>query len=223
VKDALGESVGVNKILAADVPLLIEMLLCPLLIYGSAWENDMDFSQFVIMFKSIYVEGFSRPENGVRTIIDTLIEKFISLGGELKFRTGVEKILVEKGKVIGVDTKKAGVLKADRIFSSAGFPETMELANSEAKRPEVGKMSFMETIFITDKKIAIDKFDSTIVFYNNSNKYLYQQASDLYDESSAVICTPCVKRAFFITLLQSLSSHHKVHLLNESATIHFYS
>lgn len=171
-------------------PLLIEMLICPLLIYGSAWENDMDFSQFVIMFKSIYVEGFSRPENGVRTIIDTLIEKFISLGGELKFRTGVEKILVEKGKVIGVDTKKAGVLKADRIFSSAGFPETMELANSEAKRPEVGKMSFMETIFITDKKIAIDKFDSTIVFYNNSNKYLYHQASDLYDDSSAVICVP---------------------------------
>src|SRR5690606_31061701 len=30
--------------------LLIEMILCPLLIYGSAWEEDMDFAQFVIMF-----------------------------------------------------------------------------------------------------------------------------------------------------------------------------
>ncbi|MBY0415650.1 MAG: NAD(P)/FAD-dependent oxidoreductase, partial [Bdellovibrionales bacterium] len=36
---------------------LIEMIFCPLLIYGSAWENDMDFSQFVIMFKSIFLEG----------------------------------------------------------------------------------------------------------------------------------------------------------------------
>ena len=48
--------------------LLQEMLLAPLLIYGSAWENDMDFSQFVIMFKSIYLEGFSRPVGGVRTL-----------------------------------------------------------------------------------------------------------------------------------------------------------
>jgi len=38
-------------------PLLIEMILCPLLIYGSAWEEDMDFAQFVIMFKSLYFEG----------------------------------------------------------------------------------------------------------------------------------------------------------------------
>ena len=36
---------------------LIEMIFCPLLIYGSAWENDMDFSQFVVMFKSIFLEG----------------------------------------------------------------------------------------------------------------------------------------------------------------------
>ena len=171
-------------------PLLTEMLLCPLLIYGSAWENDMDFSQFVIMFKSIYMEGFSRPENGVRTIIDTLVEKFTSLGGELKFRTGVDKIVTENGNVVGVETKKEGLLKAKRVFSSAGFPETLALADYEDFKPKVGKMSFMETIFVTDKKIELEKFDSTIIFYNDSNKYNYQQSTDLFDPSSAVVCCP---------------------------------
>ncbi|MCP3694099.1 MAG: NAD(P)-binding protein, partial [Planctomycetaceae bacterium] len=39
-------------------PLLIEMLLCPVMWYGNSRENDMDFAQFCIMFRSIFLEGF---------------------------------------------------------------------------------------------------------------------------------------------------------------------
>src|SRR5690606_28786212 len=88
--------------------LLREMLLCPLLIYGSAWEDDMDFAQFVIMFKSLYFEGFARPEGGVRTIIDLLTTRFKECGGELKFRNGVKEIIVEDGKAIGVELDRGG-------------------------------------------------------------------------------------------------------------------
>src|SRR4030042_4251204 len=35
-------------------PLLIEMIFCPLMYYGNAQENDMEFGQFVVMFKSIF-------------------------------------------------------------------------------------------------------------------------------------------------------------------------
>ncbi len=37
-------------------PLLCEMLLCPLMWYGNAREQDMDFGQFSIMFRSIFLE-----------------------------------------------------------------------------------------------------------------------------------------------------------------------
>src|SRR5690606_32578709 len=84
--------------------LLIEMILCPLLIYGSAWEEDMDFAQFVIMFKSLYFEGFSRPEGGVRTIISLLVNKLTELGGEIRFKTPVVEILTKEGKAFGVKT-----------------------------------------------------------------------------------------------------------------------
>ena len=40
--------------------LLVNMLLCPVLYYGSSWENDIDFKQFVIMFRSLYQEGLFR-------------------------------------------------------------------------------------------------------------------------------------------------------------------
>jgi phytoene dehydrogenase-like protein len=83
--------------------LLLDMIFCPLLIYGSAWENDMDFSQFVIMFKSIFLEGFSRPEGGVRTIIDLLLKKLDANGCEIKFKTEVTKIISNNDRIVAIE------------------------------------------------------------------------------------------------------------------------
>lgn len=169
---------------------LIEMILSPLLIYGSAWERDMDFNQFVIMFKSIYFEGFSRPNGGVRTIIDLLIKRFEEEGGELKFRHGVEKIITKEDKAIGVITSKGEEIFADQIYSSAGLPETIELTEQMDANAKVGKMTFMESIAIFDRKITAEEFAPTIAFYNNSDEYHYEGARDYYDDRSAVVCCP---------------------------------
>lgn len=170
--------------------LLIEMILCPLLIYGSAWEDDMDFAQFVIMFKSIYFEGFSRPEGGVRTIISLLMEKFEAAGGEIRFKSAVSEVLTnEKGECAGVRVG-GEVLEAPIVLSSIGYPETVKLTTALEVRPRVGGMTFLESIFVFDKKIPLEQNDSTIVFYNNAPKYSYQRASNFYDARSAVICYP---------------------------------
>ncbi|MDD0852348.1 NAD(P)/FAD-dependent oxidoreductase [Halobacteriovorax sp. GB3] len=170
---------------------LLEMIFCPLLIYGSAWENDMDFSQFVIMFKSIYMEGFCRPKGGVRTVIDTLLEKFESLGGELLFRHEVTKLIHKDGKIQGVELKKGDILEAPVVLSSMGYPETMARIEKEGKEnPAVGKMTFTESIMILDKKPIDMDFDTTIIFYNERDKYHYRSPEELYDKKSAVICFP---------------------------------
>ena len=169
--------------------LLNEMLLCPLLIYGSAWERDMDFAQFVVMFKSLYFEGFSKPEGGVRTILELLLDKYEKAGGELKFRSEVQEIIIKDNKACGVKTKKGDEILADKVFSSMGLPETYKVCD-ESIEHEVGNMTFMETLIITDKKIDINKFDATISFYNDGQKYDYQKPSTSYDPSSAVICIP---------------------------------
>src|SRR4051812_12833213 len=38
-------------------PLLEDMLFAPVMYYGSASEHDMEFGQFVIMFKALFLEG----------------------------------------------------------------------------------------------------------------------------------------------------------------------
>lgn len=170
--------------------LLVEMILCPLLIYGSAWEDDMDFAQFVIMFKSLYFEGFSRPKGGVRTVLGILMKKLNELGADIRFKTPVNEILVnDRGEAIGVNAGGEEVL-APIVFSSIGYPETVRLTNKLGASPRVGAMTFLESIFIFDKKIPLEQNDSTIVFYNNAKKYAYRPAKNYFDPTSAVVCYP---------------------------------
>lgn len=169
--------------------LLIEMILCPLLIYGSAWEEDMDFAQFVIMFKSLYFEGFSRPQGGVRTIISLLVNKLQELGGEIRYKTPVLEILTKNGEAFGVKTEKEELL-APVVLSSIGYPETARITPEMTTTPRVGAMTFLESIFVFDKKIPLNQNDSTIIFYNNAPKYSYKPAQDYFDETSAVVCFP---------------------------------
>ena len=170
--------------------MLIEMILCPLLIYGSAWEDDMDFAQFVIMFKSLYFEGFSRPEGGVRTIISLLMKKLQDVGGEIRFKAAVSEIMTnDKGEACGVSIGGEELL-APVVLSSIGYPETVRITPKLEAKPRVGAMTFLESIFVYDKKIPLTQNDSTIVFYNNAPKYNYRPASHYFDDSSAVVCFP---------------------------------
>ncbi|MDR1458076.1 MAG: FAD-dependent oxidoreductase [Puniceicoccales bacterium] len=70
---------------------LEDILLLPTSYYGSAREDDMDWRQFVIMFRSIFLEGFARPFDGIKKILQLLITKFSELGGEKKLRCAVKK------------------------------------------------------------------------------------------------------------------------------------
>lgn len=172
-------------------PSLLEMIFCPLLIYGSAWENDMDFSQFVIMFKSIFLEGFCRPKNGVRTVINLLLEKLQSVGGEIHFRTEVAAIRTKNNCVSEIETSKGEIYQAPVVLSSMGYPETMKkLSEYSDYSPRVGKMTFTESIMLLDKKPKEMGNDATIIFYNNRPQYLYRKPSDIFDNQSAVVCFP---------------------------------
>ncbi len=180
--------------------LLLEMIFCPLLIYGSAWEDDMDFSQFVIMFKSIFLEGFGRSRGGVRTIVNQLINKMEEVGVEVCFRNGVQEIVTKNSKAVAVKTTRGQLISSPLILSCAGYPETMAIVDSKisedgsGKRytpPRTGRMSFTETILMTeDGAEKLGCSDHTIIFESKRSKYQYRRPETLFDKKSAVICLP---------------------------------
>src|SRR5436190_295161 len=135
-----------RQVLAETItdPLLIEMLLCPTMWYGNARENDMDWGQFCIMFRALYLEGMGRPHAGIRLILKNLVRKFRALGGELKLRSGVNRIHTEGDRAVGVVLESGQELTAGNILSSAGAVETLRLCDSHtaAAAPRAGQLSF---------------------------------------------------------------------------------
>ncbi len=174
-------------------PLLVEMLLCPLMWYGNARENDMDYGQFCIMFRSIFLEGFARPFKGVRLILKHLVRRFRSLGGELKLRSGVASIRVQGDRAVGVTLDNGEQIDAKRILSSAGIIETQRLCEdiTESTPQQVGQMTFIESISVLEKQPKEIGFGETIVFYNDSEKFHWHRPEQgLCDTRTGVICSP---------------------------------
>lgn len=175
-------------------PMLEDMLLCPLMYYGSATEHDMDFAQFVTLWKSIYEEGFGRPLEGVRVLIRGLLDRYRELGGKRRMRCPVRRILVEDGCACGVELGDGTHLRAKAVFSTVGWPETQVLCGerreAEAVQAAVGKLSFTETISVLDRQPAELGWEETIVFFNEGERFEYAAATDPVDTRSGVICFP---------------------------------
>jgi phytoene dehydrogenase-like protein len=174
-------------------PLLVEMLFCPLMFYGSARENDMDWGQFSIMFRSIFLEGLGRPAAGVRLILKHLVRKFRAFGGELKLRSSVKRLVVDKNRITRVVLENDEELEARHVVSSAGWCETMRLCDDG--QPLVtqrmpGQLSFCETIATLDAPPADLGHDRTITFFNDHDKFVWQKPDELCDVRSGVICSP---------------------------------
>jgi phytoene dehydrogenase-like protein len=180
-------------------PLLREALLLPVCWYGSARENDVDWAQFRIIFQSIFLEGLSRPEGGVKTILDVLLRRLRDEGGELRLRAGVARIVREGGgsggPVSGVVLDDGTELEAGFVLSSAGLVETTRLLGDEAGEvpggpPTPGAHSFFETISITDRPAASLGFDDTIVFFQDGERMVYEAPDGLCDARSGVVSVP---------------------------------
>jgi phytoene dehydrogenase-like protein len=174
-------------------PLLIEMILCPLMWYGNAREHDMDWGQFCIMFRSIFLEGFARPFKGVRIILKHLVRRFRELGGELKLRSGVAKLHVDGDTIVGVELENGTSLTAKRVLSSAGVVETMRMCDDSSTEEiqMAGEMSFIESISVLDCQPKQIGFDKTIVFFNDSPQFDWIKPTDrLCDIRTGVICSP---------------------------------
>jgi len=190
------EPVSARKVLSEHLtdPVLVDMLFCPLMFYGSAIPRDMDFSQFVIMFKSIFQQGFARPFDGVRRILKTLVRQFKELGGELKLRHGVSAIHMQNGRAAGVVLDDGTIIEAENVLSSAGVAETQAMCRHEpapaAPIAAAGELSFNETIYVLDRQPKELGHDDTIIFYNDAEQFEYASPAEPCDTRSGIICSP---------------------------------
>ncbi|HWQ75760.1 MAG TPA: NAD(P)/FAD-dependent oxidoreductase [Syntrophomonas sp.] len=95
---------------------------------------------FALMAGLTYVYQAEKPYHvigGSQTMSNALVNKFIQYGGEVRFNTPVRKILVEDGKVRGVETAAGDVLTSDVVISNASTIDTyVNLVDDPTQVPE---------------------------------------------------------------------------------------
>jgi phytoene dehydrogenase-like protein len=173
-------------------PLLIEMLLCPLMYYGCASPGDIDRELFVILFNSIYREGFCRPRRGIRQILDILVKRYREQGGEMRRRCPVQSLEVEAGAVRRVVFEDGTSVTAPLVISSAGFFETTALRSDADVAPvaEPGSLGFVESLWVLDAEPQSWGWEPTVAFFHKGGAFPWRCPNVPVDVHSGVISSP---------------------------------
>ncbi len=171
---------------------LEDMLLLPLMVYGNSEEHDMDLGQFVIMFQAIFLEGFFRPRDTIKELLDILVNHYKEFGGELRFRSRVKKLGKDGNSFNRVILEDGGELSCGAVLSTIGIPGTAEISGWQLDTAGYsGRMSFMETINLVplkNKHRIVN--DRTIIFYSHSPEFSYCRPQAAIDPDWGVICFP---------------------------------
>ncbi len=175
-------------------PRLRDMLLLPTCFYGSALEDDIEVSQFAVMWRSLFREGFARPFIGVRQVIRLLIDRCREHGVERRMKCGVKRMEVRAGRVAALQLDDGTEVTAGAVYSSAGAVETLRLRSDalpQVGAESVGRLGYAETI-ATYAPAAFAGFgwQDTIVFFCDAERFSYRSPKGLVDPSSGVICIP---------------------------------
>ena len=136
---------------------------------------------FRFLRHSSHGSRFGLAARGNRSLMESLAEAIERRGSEILRRTACRKILVENGRVTGVEVSPAGgapvKLAAEYVLSNAGPRRTMELTGDEglfdgpwrqrldAARHEAPIIHFS---FVCDQPL-IEGFDGSLVFGNTRN------------------------------------------------------
>lgn len=173
-------------------PLLVDMLLLPLMVYGNSEEHDMDLGQFVIMFRALFLEGFFRPDGTMKEFLAMLVEHYKEFGGELRYKAEVESVDRENDQVLGVSLAGGDYISCETLLSTIGAPGTAKLVGwpKDAGKYE-GQMSFVESISVLPASRRSDlNANHTIIFYNSQQTLSYNRPQTAVNPDWGVICFP---------------------------------
>ena len=188
------KEISTREILAQELGdgLLAEMLLCPTCYYGSARANDIDFPTFIMLFDAIFKQGLARPDRGIRALLDPLTDKLKELGVERRMNSSVKSIQTDQVQVSEVILENGESFTSDHFISTCGGLETEKLLDlpDTPKSFDLGRFSIIESISVFDGHPKDFGWDETVIFFNKSNEFIYDQPEQLVDLNSGVICLP---------------------------------
>ncbi len=172
---------------------LRNLLFMPLMYYGNPRVGDMDFKQFCIMFHSIFLEGFSRPRAGMKGLIQALVGRILSGGGEVSLSNGIVEIHGDGQRITGVTDEQGQTHQAKAFISCIGARETATLCKTpppEWLKAKPGQIGFLETVFKLAQPPANFGLKACTIFRCEKPFFHYVPPEVPVDYDSQLYCMP---------------------------------
>ena len=178
-------------------PRLRDLLCLPVFFFGNAWGEQMPFAAFATLFKSIFVEGFARPQNGMKPIIELLTKRLQEAGAELKLGCEVRKIQLDNsGQLQSVIDNYGQTYHASCCLSTIGAVETRQLLDATAAVPEPlrgarpGAMTFVEALFELDDVPAAYGLTDCMQFICHERDFAFRPMTLDAPSDAMLVCAP---------------------------------
>jgi phytoene dehydrogenase-like protein len=170
-------------------PELAEVLLLPILCYGSALEQDAEWNDFVILFRSLFLEGFARPEGGIKRLLDILVARLAERGGVLRRNSTVAAILSGPDGVRGVRLEDGTEIECTHVLSSAGRVETARLAGLPVRTEESGWVTLFEALWILKRPSRELGCMETVHFCCTEPRVPWREPEGRIEPSIGIFCS----------------------------------
>jgi phytoene dehydrogenase-like protein len=175
---------------------LQDLLCLPVFFFGNAWGGELPFSAFATLFKSIFVEGFARPQDGMRPIIELLTDRLREAGAELHFGCGITKInLDNSGKFQSILDNSGQLFPADCCLSTIGAVETRRLLGDSVIPPPLsevrsGGIQFVEALFELDDAPSAYGLTDCMQFIGLERDFAFRAMSASSPADCLLVCVP---------------------------------
>jgi prolycopene isomerase len=122
-----------------EIPIKAQKIIKGYWVYLAIPTSRINFTLYAAMLYFFLIRGAYIPLYRSSGYTMALEKRIRDLGGKIEFNTKVEKILVENGKVIGLETSKGDKINTNYIISNAS-PTLVynQLLYPESERPEIG-------------------------------------------------------------------------------------
>jgi phytoene dehydrogenase-like protein len=89
------------------------------------WPKEMAMAFFLITSAELHEKSAGYPMGGSSGLVDSLEKRYLGLGGTINYKSGVEKILAENNRAVGVSLIDGKEYKAEYIISAADVYATL--------------------------------------------------------------------------------------------------
>ena len=108
------------------------LLMTQLASYAGTEPDEISAAFYMVMWFGYHLHGFYYFQGGSESITQAMADEIRDNGSIVKLNTLVEKIVIEDGKAVEVQTKDDACYRADYVVSNANAPATMlEMVGSE--------------------------------------------------------------------------------------------